>query len=56
MIEGESGVRVPLLIAGSGIKANHQSDAFAYVRDVMTTLLEMAGVEYPAEFNRRKLE
>jgi arylsulfatase len=56
MTVGEGGIRVPLLIAGPGIKSNHQSDAFAYVWDIMPTLLEMAGAEYPAEFNGRKVE
>ncbi len=53
---GEGGIRVPLLVSGPGIKAGHQSDAFAYVWDIMPTILEVAGVEYPTEFRGRKIE
>jgi len=53
---GEGGIRVPLLISGPGIKAGQQSDAFAYVWDIMPTILELAGLEYPAEFRGRKIE
>ncbi|UCG71546.1 MAG: arylsulfatase [Chromatiales bacterium] len=56
MTVGEGGIRVPLLIAGPGIKAGQQSDAFAYVWDIMPTILEMAGLEYPAEFGGREIE
>jgi arylsulfatase len=53
---GEGGIRVPLLVAGPGIKAGHQSDAFAYVWDILPTILEIADVEYPEEFEGRKIE
>jgi arylsulfatase len=56
MTVGEGGIRVPLLISGPGIKSDHQSDAFAYVWDIMPTILDIAGVEYPAEFRGRKIE
>jgi arylsulfatase len=56
MTVGEGGIRVPLLISGPGIKADYQSEAFAYVWDILPTVLEMAGVEYPAEFNGRQVE
>jgi arylsulfatase len=52
----EGGIRVPLLISGPGIKAGEQSDAFAYVWDIMPTILELAGLEYPGEFRGRKME
>ncbi len=53
---GEGGIRVPLLISGPGFKSDQQSDAFAYVWDIMPTILETAGVEYPAEFRGQKIE
>jgi arylsulfatase len=53
---GEGGIRSPLLIAGPGIKSGQQSDAFAYVTDLMPTILELAGVDYPATFKGRKIE
>jgi arylsulfatase len=56
MTVGEGGIRVPLLISGPGIRAGYQSEAFAYVWDILPTILEMAGVEYPTEFNDRKVE
>jgi arylsulfatase len=56
MTVGEGGIRVPLLISGPGIKSDQQSDAFAYVWDIMPTILDIAGVEYPAEFKGRKIE
>jgi len=53
---GEGGIRVPLLIAGPGIKKDQQNDAFAYVWDIMPTILDMTGVKYPAKLNGRKIE
>jgi len=53
---GEGGIRVPLLIAGPGIKADSQSDAFAYAWDIMPTILEIAGVEYPTKYQDREIE
>lgn len=52
----EGGIRVPLLISGPGIQSGVQTDAFAYVWDIMPTILEMAGVEYPATFSGRPVE
>lgn len=56
MTVGEGGIRVPLIIAGPGIKSGQRSDAFAYVWDIMPTILDIAGVEYPAEYQDRKIE
>ena len=47
---------MPLLVAGPGIQAGRQSDAFAYAWDIMPTILEVARTEYPAEFQGRKVE
>ncbi len=56
MTVGEGGIRVPLLIAGPGVKNGQQNDAFTYVWDIMPTILDMAGVKYPAKMNGRKVE
>jgi arylsulfatase len=56
MTVGEGGIRSPFLIAGPGIKGGQRIDAFAYVTDVMPTLLRIAGVEYPTEFKGREVE
>jgi arylsulfatase len=53
---GEGGIRSPLLISGPGIKGGRQSESFAYVTDIMPTILELAGVDYPAKFRNRKVE
>ena len=53
---GEGGIRSPLLIAGSGIKSGTLNDAFGYVTDIMPTILEIAGVKYPAKYKGRKVE
>ena len=56
MTVGEGGIRVPLLIAGPGIKKGQQNDAFVYVWDIMPTILDMAGVKYPAKLKGQKIE
>lgn len=56
MTVGEGGIRVPLLISGPGIEGGRRSEAFTYVWDIMPTILDMAGVEYPAEYHGRKVE
>ncbi|MHC4951435.1 MAG: arylsulfatase [Planctomycetota bacterium] len=53
---GEGGIRSPLLIAGPGIKSGQQNDAFAYVTDIMPTILDLAGVEYPSMYKGHKVE
>lgn len=56
MTVGEGGIRVPLLIAGPGIKKGKQNDAFVYVWDIMPTILDMAGVKYPTKLKGQKIE
>ncbi len=56
MTVAEGGTRSPLMIAGPGVKGGHQVDGFFYVTDIMPTILEMAGVEHPKEFQGRKIE
>jgi len=53
---GEGGIRSPLIIAGPGVKGNRKIEAFAYVTDIMPTILEMAILTKPDEFNGRKVE
>jgi arylsulfatase len=45
-----------MLIAGPGIKGGHQVDDFAYVWDIMPTVLELAGITHPEEFQSRQVE
>jgi arylsulfatase len=56
MTVGEGGIRSPLLISGPGIKGSRQVGAFAYATDIMPTILELAGLDHPAEFRGRKVE
>jgi arylsulfatase len=56
MTVGEGGIRSPLIISGPGVKGGRQTDAFAYVTDIMPTMLEMAGLEHPKTFNGNKVE
>jgi len=55
MTVGEGGIRSPMLIAGPGIKRGNQVNAFAYVWDVMPTILELAGISHPEKFQGRKV-
>jgi len=52
----EGGIRSPLLISGPGIEGGSQNNAFAYVTDIMPTILEIADVEYVTEFQGRTVE
>jgi arylsulfatase len=56
MTVGEGGIRSPLLISGAGIKGGRQNDSFAYVWDLMPTILETAGIKHPEYFNGKKVE
>ena len=38
------------------MKGGRQSDAFAYVTDIMPTILEVTEVEYPADLAGRRIE
>lgn len=55
MTVGEGGIRVPLIIAGPGIMQGAVSRSFAYVTDLMPTILEMAGVEHPSSYNGKEV-
>ena len=56
MTVGEGGIRSPMLIAGPGVKGGRQVDAFAYVWDIMPTILEYAGISHPEEYKGRPVE
>ena len=43
----EHSVRVPLLVAGPGVKPAQSIDTTVYLQDIMPTTLELAGVEKP---------
>ncbi len=53
---GEGGVRSPMIILGPGVKGQRQVDAFAYVTDIMPTLLELAGLNHPETYRGREVE
>lgn len=44
---GEGGMRVPLIVAGEGVRRG-TSSAFTFVTDLLPTLLQWAGVDVPA--------
>ena len=56
MTVGEGGIRSPLIIAGPGVKDGRQADAFAYIWDIMPTILEFAGIEHPEKYKGRQVE
>jgi len=56
MTVGEGGIRSPLLISGPGIKGGRQNDSFAYVWDLMPTILDTAGIKHPEQYNGNKVE
>ncbi|MCP4378592.1 MAG: arylsulfatase, partial [bacterium] len=56
MTVSEGGIRSPMLIAGPDVKGGRQVDAFAYVWDIMPTILEFAGISHPEEYRGRQVE
>jgi len=56
MTPGEGGIRSPMIILGPGVKGQRQVDAFAYITDIMPTLLEMAQLKHPKKFSDREVE
>jgi arylsulfatase len=53
---GEGGITTPLIIAGPGVKGQRQVDSFAYVMDVMPTILEIAELEHPENYKGKSVE
>ena len=56
MTVGEGGIRSPLLITGPGVKGGRTSGSFAYVTDVLPTILQMAGIKHPRKYKGRDVE
>ncbi len=56
MTVAEGGIRSPMLIAGPGVKGGRQVNTFAYVWDVMPTILELAGIPHPKKYRGRQVE
>ena len=56
MTVAEGGIRVPLLIAGPGVKGGRQINSFSYVWDIMPTILELAGISHPKQYQGRPVE
>jgi arylsulfatase len=56
MTVSEGGIRSPLLVTGPGVEGGRIVPAFSYVTDIMPTLLEMAGVEHPTEYEGSTVE
>jgi arylsulfatase len=56
MTVGEGGIRVPLVIAGPGVKGGQQVNSFSYVWDLMPTILELAEVPHPEQYQGRQVE
>jgi arylsulfatase len=50
MAVGEGGIRVPLIISGPKLPQGEIHRNFAYVTDLMPTILELAGVEHPKTY------
>ena len=48
----EGGIRVPLIVAGEGVQGSGRLfDGFAHVMDIPATILDVAGVPYPADID-----
>ena len=56
MTPGEGGIRSPLIIVGPGVKGQRQTDAFAYITDIMPTMLELAKLKHPTKYRGREVE
>ena len=56
MTIAEGGIRSPLLVAGPGVEGGRQVDEFAYVWDIMPTILDLAGVVAPDQYQGRPVE
>ena len=56
MTVAQGGIRSPLIVAGPGVEGGRIVKAFSYATDIMPTVLELADVEHPKEFEGRALE
>jgi arylsulfatase len=55
MTPGEGGIRSPMIMLGPGVKGQRQVDAFAYITDIMPTMLEMAKLKHPKKYRGREV-
>jgi len=53
---GEGGIRTPLIISGPKVQIKHKTDAFAYVTDILPTLLDFSGIEHPKSYEGKDVE
>jgi arylsulfatase A-like enzyme len=53
----EGGIRSPLIVSGPGVKGRGEinKEAVIHVKDIVPTILEMAGVEHPSTFKGREI-
>ena len=56
MTVSEGGIRGPLIVAGPGIASGRQVDSLAYVWDIMATMLDFAGADYPDQIDGQAIE
>lgn len=53
---GEGGLRVPFIVAGTGIPARGHVSQFSFITDIAPTILDLAGVSSVAEFDGRAVK
>jgi len=53
----EGGIRSPLIVSGLGVKGSGElnKNAILHVKDIVPTVLELAGVEHPSSFKGREV-
>lgn len=53
----EGGIRSPLIVSGPGVKGSGElnKEAILHVKDIVPTVLELAGVEHPSSYNGREV-
>jgi len=49
MTVGEGGIRVPLILSGPGMPKGESTGSFAYVWDILPTVMEITGATYPED-------
>lgn len=53
---GEGGLRVPFIVAGTGIPAKGHVSQFSFITDIAPTILDLAGVSPVTEFEGRAVK
>jgi arylsulfatase len=53
----EGGIRSPLIVSGPGVQGSGElnKEAILHVKDIVPTVLELAGVQHPSSFNGREV-